>query len=69
MDLLEYRHITRLSRDEIAELIGVCAMTVWRIETGRVMPRPETMRRIKLATKGAVTPNDLLAVVEQRGAA
>ncbi|WP_229678209.1 helix-turn-helix domain-containing protein [Caldovatus sediminis] len=58
MTLREFRQLHGLSLAEMAERLGVhSARTVQRYEAGERIPEPDVMRRIVMATGGAVTPN------------
>jgi len=58
MQLVEWRQRRGMTKVELAELIGVSVMQLYRYEKGRCRPSPEVMRRIAHVTGGAVLPND-----------
>ena len=59
MQLLEFRKLRRLSRAALGrELGGVAGVTVWRWETGRAIPQPRMIARIREYSGGAVTADD-----------
>lgn len=55
-----FRHRHQLTLEAFAEKLGVTRSIVWRWETGRILPRGDTMRLIERVTAGAVTPVDLV---------
>jgi len=59
MTLLQWRKSKKMSRAELAKLLGLSNPTViYRYETGARVPRPEIMKRIVQLTKGEVSAND-----------
>lgn len=67
MKLKDYRtKVAKLSRAKFGALIGVTGITVWRYETGRQIPRPETILAICKVTKNQVTADTLLAPAKGR---
>ena len=46
------RHDLGVTIAELASRTGLTWMSIWRIEQGRQMPRPGTMRKILVALKG-----------------
>lgn len=66
MLLKDYRKLLGLSRAKMAEKIGTTGPTVYRWETGRMVPNPTSMRAIRTATQGAVTADDLLRPFHDR---
>lgn len=65
MKLKDYRKLAGLTRPAAAAALGVNTVTVWRWETGRVVPGAKVARRIMAWSKGAVTPNDFVGGMEQ----
>jgi predicted transcriptional regulator len=66
MTLAEYLKVAKLTRAAFAAQIGATQVAVSRYITGRRIPHPNVMVRIKQATGGAVTADDFH---DQRGAA
>ena len=64
MELKAYRKLRTLTRAELGKLVGITGISVWRIETGRSFPRPNTIRAISDVTGGAVTAADHSAAFE-----
>ena len=58
MRLADWLSKKRLSVAEFARRAAIEASTAHRAVTGKVMPSPGTLRAIRKATDGAVTPND-----------
>ncbi len=71
MNLLDWRTAKKLSQRDIANAIGVTAMSVSRIEKGAQQPSPKIAQKIDDFTDGAVTAASLLGLSEsparQRG--
>ncbi len=66
MKLIEYRKLRGLTRARFGQLVGATGVSVWRWETGRALPKPETAEAIRAGTGGAVTADDHLQVVIER---
>jgi hypothetical protein len=49
-----------ISQPSFAEMIGVSQACISRVITGERRPSEDTIRRIFAATKGEITPNDLM---------
>lgn len=64
MKLAEYLAANGLSQAEFAKIIEASQVAVSRYASGRRMPRPARLLRIKEATGGLVTGNDFLELVE-----
>ena len=58
MNLATYLSERKISDARFAELIGVSQVAVTRYATGKRVPRPEHMKRIREVTAGQVTPDD-----------
>lgn len=58
MKLSEYRKLRNLNRAQFGAEVGATSISVWRWETGRCMPKPRMITRIREATAGAVTLED-----------
>ncbi len=58
MKLSGWRNQERMTQVELAQLIGISVMQLYRIERGINRPSPRVMQRIVEVTDGAVTPND-----------
>lgn len=58
MTLAEYRKRQGMTQAEMAERIGRDTATVCRYEKGTRTPDIRTIRKIKVATGGAVTEDD-----------
>jgi len=58
--LKDYLAVTQTSARQLAETLRVTGPTVWRWLAGTRHPNRDQMRSIYRATKGAVTPNDLV---------
>ncbi len=58
MKLSEWREQKGMARSELADMIGLSSMQVYRLERGLSRPSPKVMERIVRVTDGAVTPND-----------
>lgn len=61
MKLSEWRKSHGFSQAQAATLIEVTQPAYCRYESGRNMPRPEVMARIREVTGGTVTANDFYA--------
>lgn len=46
LTLRAWRRRKMLSQEDLERLSGVKQNTIWRIETGKVTPRPSTLRRL-----------------------
>lgn len=67
MKLKDYRtKIAKLSRAKAAEQLGVHQIQVWRWETGRSVPEPETILAIVKWSGGKVTADELLKAARGR---
>lgn len=60
MKLDRYLEITKMSRAQFAEAVGVTEVSLSRYITGNRMPRPWLLKKIAHATAGAVLPNDFV---------
>lgn len=60
MKLNDYVELAGITASELAAMVGVTYPTAWRWLHGTRQPNREQMRSIFHATKGAVTPNDLV---------
>lgn len=60
MRLQQFLDQNNIGRAEFAKAIGVSEVAITRYVGGKRMPRPEILVKIKVATNGAVTPNDFL---------
>ena len=60
MKLQDYRKLLGLSRAKAAAQLGTTGVTIYRYETGRILPSVKAARRIQEWSKGAVTMTDLL---------
>lgn len=60
MKLQDYRKLLGLSRAKAAAQLNTTGVTIYRYETGRMLPSTKAMTRIKHWSKGAVTADDLL---------
>lgn len=58
MQLREYLDAMDLKVTAFAQQIGVSDPTVYRWLNGTRVPDPEMMRKVHLATRGMVQPND-----------
>lgn len=58
MKLDSFLALNAVKQNEFAEKIGENSVCVNRYCLGTRIPRPEVMRKIYVATNGAVTPND-----------
>jgi len=47
---------------DFAKCVGTTTATISRIAVGTVVPRKDLMLRINKATRGLVTPNDLVGI-------
>lgn len=64
MNLREYIEANGLSPTKFAKQIGVPTSTITRVIAGHRDPGLDLLRKIHVATEGAVTPNDFLAPVD-----
>lgn len=69
MILQTYLQRTGKTETDFAREIGVAQSSVWRYVRGLRMPKPHILRRITLATDGAVTANDFILETELRSPA
>lgn len=70
MNFQDYRKKRGLSRAKVGAALGVDGLTVWRWETRRSIPKPDTILKIIAWSSGEVTANELLgAPVIEQGAA
>lgn len=60
MKLQDYRKLLGLSRAKAASQLGTTGVTIYRYETGRMLPSIKAATRIREWSKGAVTLDDLL---------
>ena len=60
MTLTEYLDLHAPDRAAFAARIGVTREAIRKYEAGERVPRPAIAKAIKLATGGAVTPDDLV---------
>lgn len=60
MKLIDYRKLMGLSRAKAAAQLGTTGPTIYRYETGRMLPSHKAAARIREWSKGAVTLDDLL---------
>lgn len=58
MKIDEYLKQSQTTQAMLASRVGVSVQAVSLFCLGERIPRPETMRKIYVATNGAVTPND-----------
>ena len=64
MLLAEYMETRGLTQQQFADLVGVSRATVSYWVRGLKQPRPVHARKIRAATRGKVTPEDLQAAAE-----
>lgn len=70
MNLETYRKRQNWSLEDVARFVGLSnASAVWKHETGRTMPRAETIERYHKLTGGAVTAQDFVDAVNARKSA
>jgi transcriptional regulator with XRE-family HTH domain len=60
MKLQDYRKLLGLSRAKVAAQLGTTGTTIYRYETGRMLPSVKAATRIREWSKGAVTLEDLV---------
>lgn len=60
MKLIDYRKLMGLSRAKAAAQLNTTGVTIYRYETGRILPSVKASTRIRNWSKGAVTLEDLL---------
>jgi DNA-binding XRE family transcriptional regulator len=60
MKLQDYRKLLGLSRAKVAAQLGTTGTTIYRYETGRMLPSVRAAKSIQDWSKGAVTMLDLL---------
>lgn len=60
MKLQDYRKLLGLSRAKAAAQLSTTGVTIYRYETGRMLPSHKAAQRIRNWSKGAVTLDDLL---------
>ena len=61
MTLAEWLAMRRMSYADFARSIGKSRVDVFRYKKGEVMPRPDVMALIIIATNGAVMPGDFFS--------
>lgn len=66
MTLQAYLKLAGKTEAAFAREIGVYQSSVWRWVRGERTPNPQTLRRISVATEGAVTANDFILETELR---
>jgi post-segregation antitoxin (ccd killing protein)/DNA-binding XRE family transcriptional regulator len=64
MNLADWRAHRKLTLREVAEAVGVTAMSVSRIEKGTQRPSPQIAQKIDTLTNGQVTAASLLGLAE-----
>lgn len=62
MKLIDYRKLMGLSRAKAAAQLGTTGVTIYRYESGRMLPSIKACTRIRDWSKGAVTLEDLVGV-------
>lgn len=65
MKLDDYLRLKGLTGPKFAMQIGVDPATVYRIRSGKVLPRRQTIKAIWNATGGQVTVQDLMAAIDE----
>ncbi|MCA6305262.1 MAG: helix-turn-helix transcriptional regulator [Phenylobacterium sp.] len=66
MKLAVYLAQPGVSQTQIARRVGVSQAAISRYATGRRVPRPDVMARIRDATGGQVQPNDWFEAAEHQ---
>lgn len=68
MKLKDYRtKVAKLSRAKAGAEIGLTGISLWRIETGRQVPKPENILAIVKWSRGQVSAEELLRAAKGRG--
>lgn len=62
MKLNDFLTTENTSMGDFAKAVGTTTATISRIADGSVVPRKALMQRINDATRGLVTPNDLVGI-------
>jgi hypothetical protein len=62
MKLNDFLTAENTSMGNFAKTVGTTTATISRISDGIVVPRKDLMQRINVATRGLVTPNDLVGI-------
>ena len=62
MKLNDFLAAENTSMGHFAKTVGTTTATISRIADGIVVPRKDLMQRINIATRGLVTPNDLVGI-------
>lgn len=62
MKLNDFLTAENTSMGNFAKTVGTTTATISRIADGVVIPRKDLMHRINVATRGLVTPNDLVGI-------
>lgn len=62
MKLNDFLTFENTTMGEFAKVVGTTTATISRIADGAVFPRKALMERIYAATRGLVTPNDLVGL-------
>lgn len=62
--LRTWRKAQKLTLRQLAERIGSTPAALSRYETGKRLPRPQTLQAIVKVTAGEVTANDLFTPVD-----
>ena len=62
MKLNDFLTSENTTMGEFAKVVGTTTATISRIADGAVVPRKALMERIYAATRGLVTPNDLVGI-------
>ena len=58
MTLSDYMEKKQMTEAQMAALVGCSQSTINRIKNGRFAPGLDLMMRVRVATRGKVTPND-----------
>ena len=66
MKLDRYLEITKQTRADFAQLVGVTEVSLSRYITGNRIPRPSLLKKIAFASDGAVMPNDFVDIDIER---
>lgn len=62
MRLNDFLTAENTSMGDFAKTVGTTTATISRVADGIVVPRKDLMHRINVATRGLVTPNDLVGI-------
>jgi transcriptional regulator with XRE-family HTH domain len=62
MKLDRYLELTKQTRADFAQLVGVTEVSLSRYITGNRIPRPSLLKKIAQASAGAVMPNDFVDI-------